>query len=60
MLSNRNTWLWEILKKHRGHQVSIVSYGDWDAPQDICLECETCSEVILSAETETICARDDV
>ena len=44
------TSLWEKLKKHRGHNVSIVSYGDWDDPADICLECEDCCEVIIDAE----------
>lgn len=32
------------------HKVSIVSYGDWDNPADICLECEDCGEVVLDAE----------
>jgi len=52
--------LWNLLAKHRGHNVSIVSYGDPDNPADICLECEDCCEVILDAEIYTICAREDV
>ena len=54
-----NMILWNELKKHRGHKVSIVSYGDWDNPEDVCLECEDCGEVVLDAETYTLCARED-
>lgn len=49
-----------ILKSHRGHKVSIVSYGSWEDPVDVCLECEDCNEVILDAELCTVCAREDV
>lgn len=52
--------LWDILKKHRGHKVSIVSYGNYDDPENISLECEDCGEVILDAELYTICAREDI
>lgn len=48
-----------ILKKHRGHQVYITSYGDPEHPANICLECEDCNEVVLDAELYTICARED-
>lgn len=48
------------LKKHRGHHVSIVSYGGWDDPKNISLECEDCNEVILDAELYTICEREDI
>ena len=51
--------LWDVLMQHRGHNVSIVSYGDWNAPENVCLECENCNEVILDAETTTICGRKD-
>ena len=27
--------LWDILKKHRGHKVSIGSYGNYDNPENI-------------------------
>lgn len=54
-----NNLLWEKLLRHRGHNVSIVSYGDVDDPADVCLECEDCDEVILDAEIYTICANDD-
>lgn len=52
--------LWNTLLKHRGHDVRIVSYGDLDNPVDVCLECEDCGEVVLSAELYTICARSDI
>lgn len=52
-----NMILWNELKKHRGHNVKIVSYGDLENPADICLECEDCGEVVLDAEIYTLCAR---
>lgn len=55
-----NTLLWNKLKKHRGHHVSIVSYGGWDDPKNISLECEDCNEIILDAELYTICEREDI
>lgn len=58
--NDMNMILWNELKKHRGHKVSIVSYGDWDNPEDVCLECEDCGEVVLDAEIYTLCAREDV
>lgn len=54
-----DTILWNELKKHRGHKISIVSYGDWEDPTDICLECEDCGEIILDAEIYTLCAREN-
>ena len=55
-----NTLLWNKLKKHRGHHVSIVSYGGWDDQKNISLECEDCNEIILDAELYTICEREDI
>lgn len=54
-----NTFLWNRLKEHLGHSVEIVCYGDHDDPDDICLECKDCNEVILDAEIYTICASED-
>ena len=54
-----DTILWNELKKHRGHKISIVSYGDWEDPTDICLECEDCGKIILDAEIYTLCAREN-
>lgn len=51
--------LWNILLQHRGHDIDISTYGKWDDPADICLECFTCNEVLLDAEIYTICARED-
>lgn len=50
--------LWNALLNHRGHKVSIVSYGDWNDPADVCLECEDCGEVILDAELYTLQTRN--
>ena len=54
-----NNLLWDVLMQHRGHNVSIVSYGDWNIPDNVCLECKDCNKVILDAETTTICGRKD-
>lgn len=58
--SDPNSILWDALKSHLGHNVKIVCYGELDNPNDICLECEDCGEVILDAELYTLCAREDV
>ena len=50
--------LWDLLLKHRNHDVAIVTYGDPDAPADVCLECEDCGEVVLDAELYTLTARE--
>lgn len=52
--------LWEKLKAHAGHSVSITTYGYPDIPADVCLECEDCGCVILDAETHTISAKEDL
>lgn len=57
--NDMNVILWNELKKHRGHKVNIISYGDWNNPTNICLECEDCGEVVLDAEIYTLCARED-
>ena len=50
--------LWNLLKQHRGHNVEIVSYGDWDDPASVTLECLDCGCVILDAELYTICVAE--
>ena len=57
---DQNTVLWEKLKKHIGHSVEIVCYGDEENPQNISLECNDCGEVIIDAELYTLSARDDI
>lgn len=42
--------LWNKLRKHRGHKVSIASYGYWDNPADICLECKIAMKLYLMFE----------
>lgn len=53
-------YLWNQLKRHFGHSVSIVCYGNNSNPDDICLECEDCNEVIIDAELYTLCAKCEV
>lgn len=40
----------EKLLPHRGHRVVCASYGDWDNPADVCIECEDCGCVLVSTE----------
>lgn len=46
--SNR---MYELLKNHIGHNIVCVAYGDINNPDDICIECEDCNEVLISAKT---------
>ena len=57
---NYDTLLWNILKEHRGHRVYVASYGDWNDPANISLECEDCGCIVLDAGLYTLCAREDV
>lgn len=43
--------MYERLRPHIGHKVVCSCYGDPDNPADICIECEDCYEVLVSAET---------
>mgnify|MGYP003299549221 FL=1 len=48
------TWM----KRHVGHHITCVCYGDsTHDPDDVCIECETCNEVLFSAET--LCLQDE-
>lgn len=55
-----NNLLWDELKKHIGHRVSLVCYGDEDDPADVCLECEDCGCVVLDAGIYTIIPREEI
>lgn len=59
-LYNKDELMWDILKKHKGHHVHIVSYGNQNDSANISLECEDCGEIVLDAGIYTICAREDV
>lgn len=41
----------EFLLEHIGHQLTVVVYGQWTKPDDVCIECEDCNEVIYSHES---------
>ena len=43
-------YMFEKLKSHIGHQICCVAYGDIENPSDVCIECEDCGEVLVSAE----------
>lgn len=49
MLDEKN-WIAKKLRPHIGHKISCVYYGDADNPADVCIECEDCGEVLVSAE----------
>lgn len=51
--------LWDALKDHFGHNVTIAVYGDPKHPADVCLECKDCNQVVLDAEIYTLCPRED-
>lgn len=36
------------LLEHRGHRIDVVSYGDYEDPDNVAIECESCGEVLLS------------
>lgn len=57
---NWNTVLWNKLKAHIGHDISIVLYGNADDPANICLECNDCNEVLIDAGIYTLTARSDI
>lgn len=44
-------YIYEKLKNHIGHKLICVTYGDVKNPDDICIECEDCNEVLISAES---------
>lgn len=44
-------FMYDKLKPHIGHKISCVYYRTHDDKiVDICLECETCQQVLISAE----------
>ena len=45
-----NEGIWEGLSDHVGHELTVHWYGDPANPICYSLECETCGEVVLSAE----------
>ena len=47
----RKNFMYDKLKNHIGHNIVCVSYGDYHDPDDICIECEDCNEVLISTET---------
>lgn len=40
----------EKLLNHIGHNIVCVYYGNKEDPNDVCIECEDCNEVLISAE----------
>ena len=56
---DRDMDLWNALQKHMGHNVKITFEGAEDNPENILQQCEDCHFDILSADIETVCARED-
>ena len=46
----QTNWMRIKLRPHVGHNIVCVYYGNPDNPADICIECETCNCVLVSAE----------
>ena len=44
-------FMFDNLLPHVGHKISCVIYGDMNDPNDVCIECEDCNEVLVSAES---------
>lgn len=49
-MSQTKNYMYEKLKPHISHRVVCSCYGNPDDPADICIECEDCNEVLVSAE----------
>jgi hypothetical protein len=47
---NGDKEVWEKLKAHICHNVVIVYYGDSNNHDNISLECEDCSEVLIDVD----------
>lgn len=45
-----NNWMAQKLLPHVGHDISCVTYGDSEDPDDVCIECDECGTVLVSAE----------
>ena len=60
MNNDFNTYLWNLLKNHYGHNVSIAIWGNEDDPANVSLIDEDTNEIIIDAELYTLCARDDI
>ena len=45
-----NNFMQRKLQAHIGHEIECVAYGDINDPNDICIECVDCNEVLVSAE----------
>lgn len=39
---------YQDLRRHVGHRMVCVAYGDVDSPANVAVECEDCHEVIIS------------
>lgn len=47
---DHTNWMRIKLRPHVGHKIVCVYYGDTEDPADVCIECETCNCVLVSAE----------
>jgi hypothetical protein len=41
-----------LTNEHAGHDLALVKYGEWDSPENVALECETCGCVLADADSE--------
>jgi hypothetical protein len=47
------------LKTHIGHKIVCVAYGNPKKPVGVCIECETCNEVLVDLEEGQTIGKDD-
>lgn len=45
-------WNYQELKRHIGHRIVCVAYGDYLNPINVAVECETCCEVLMDYDKE--------
>lgn len=43
---------YEELKRHVGHKIVCVAYGDPEEPANVAIECEDCGEVLLDYDRD--------
>lgn len=49
-MSQTKNYMYRKLQEHIGHRIVCACYGDPDDPADICIECEDCQAILISAE----------
>lgn len=59
-MEDSNYILWDELKKHHGHNLTVDCYKYSDKLINVSLYCKDCEELVLDAGTTTIKDRSDI